>query len=161
MVVLAWATATFWFPVMIAIGIWRHIISRVPLRYHPSYWALVFPLGMYGVASARMIDATGLTALDWLPPLVLAIALTAWALAFAGLATTALRSLRDRRAHHAASGDAPGAAAKMPRSRSKTEAQVRRTQGPRGRRGRWHPGGDRHDPLHRRGGVDRATQARR
>jgi tellurite resistance protein TehA-like permease len=98
LVVLAWATATFWFPLMIAIGVWRHIISRVPLRYHPSYWALVFPLGMFGVASARMIDATGLTALDWLPPLVLAIALAAWALAFAGLVTTISRTLsRNRR----------------------------------------------------------------
>jgi tellurite resistance protein TehA-like permease len=96
LVVLAWATATFWFPLMIAIGVWRHIVSRVPLRYHPSYWALVFPLGMYGVASARMIDATDLTALDWLPPLVLAVALTAWALAFAGLVTTTIQWLRRR-----------------------------------------------------------------
>jgi tellurite resistance protein TehA-like permease len=98
LVVLAWATATFWFPLMIAIGVWRHIVSRVPLRYHPSYWALVFPLGMYGVASDRMIDATDLTALDWLPPLVLVVALAAWALAFAGLVTTISRTLsRNRR----------------------------------------------------------------
>jgi tellurite resistance protein TehA-like permease len=98
LVVLAWATATFWFPLMIAIGVWRHIVSRVPLRYHPSYWALVFPLGMYGVASARMIEATDLTALDWLPPVVLAVALAAWGLAFAGLVTTISRTLsRNRR----------------------------------------------------------------
>jgi tellurite resistance protein TehA-like permease len=95
-VVLAWATATFWFPLMIAIGVWRHVIRRVPLRYHPSYWALVFPLGMYGVASRRMVDATDLTGLDWLPPLALAVALTAWALASTGLVTTASRALRGR-----------------------------------------------------------------
>jgi tellurite resistance protein TehA-like permease len=93
-VVLAWATATFWFPLMVAIGVWRHVIRRVPLRYHPSYWALVFPLGMYGVATSRMADATDLTALDWLPPVVLAIALTAWALTFAGLVGTASRAWR-------------------------------------------------------------------
>jgi tellurite resistance protein TehA-like permease len=95
-VVLAWATATFWFPLMIAIGVWRHVIRRVPLRYHPSYWALVFPLGMYGVATSRMIEATDLAALDWLPPVVLAIALTAWALAFAGLVGTASRAWRTK-----------------------------------------------------------------
>jgi tellurite resistance protein TehA-like permease len=88
-VVLAWATATFWFPLMVAIGVWRHVIRRVPLRYHPSYWALVFPLGMYGVATSRMTEATDLNALDWLPPVVLAIALTAWTLTFAGLVGTA------------------------------------------------------------------------
>ena len=96
LVVLAWATATFWFPLMIAIGVWRHIVHRVPLRYDPSYWALVFPLGMYGVASTRMSDATDLTALDWLPPVIFAVALTAWALAFGGLVTTTSRALRGR-----------------------------------------------------------------
>ena len=39
---------------MIAIGVWRHIVRRVPLRYHPSYWSLVFPLGMYGAATFKM-----------------------------------------------------------------------------------------------------------
>jgi hypothetical protein len=41
-----------------------------------------------------MTDATDLTALDWLPPVMLAIALTAWALAFAGLVGTASRVWR-------------------------------------------------------------------
>jgi hypothetical protein len=52
---------------------------------------------MYGVASSRMFEATDLTALDWLPPLVLAVALAAWTLAFAGLVTTSSRSVRERR----------------------------------------------------------------
>ena len=49
---------------------------------------------MYGVATSRMIDATDVTALDWLPPLVFGIALTAWTLAFAGLVGTASRAWR-------------------------------------------------------------------
>ena len=84
-VMLAWATATFWFPLMVAIGIWRHVINRVPLRYHPSYWALVFPLGMYGAATFRMLAATELHALAWLPKTTLAVALTATIAALAGL----------------------------------------------------------------------------
>jgi tellurite resistance protein TehA-like permease len=84
-VVLAWATATFWFPLMVAIGIWRHLIHRVPLRYHPSYWALVFPLGMYGVATFRMRAAIELDALDWLPKATLAVATLAWTATFVGL----------------------------------------------------------------------------
>ncbi len=84
-VVTAWATATFWFPLMIAIGIWRHGVRQMPLRYHPSYWAMVFPLGMYGAATYRMRDAIHLDALDWLPKAELVVSLTAWTLTFAGL----------------------------------------------------------------------------
>jgi tellurite resistance protein TehA-like permease len=84
-VVLAWATATFWFPLMVAIGVWRHLVRRLPLRYHPSYWALVFPLGMYGAATFKMRAAIELGALGWLPKLTLAVALIAWTLTFVGL----------------------------------------------------------------------------
>jgi len=97
-VVLAWATATFWFPLMVAIGVWRHVISRVPLRYHPSYWALVFPLGMYGAATFRMLDALDLDSLERLPQATLGVAFVAWAAAFAGLLFQALQAFR-RRAH--------------------------------------------------------------
>jgi tellurite resistance protein TehA-like permease len=92
MVTLAWATATFWFPLMVAIGVWRHLGHRVPLRYHPAYWSLVFPLGMYGAATFRMIGVIGLEELDWLPKLVLGVALLAWAAAVAGLALQAAKS---------------------------------------------------------------------
>ena len=95
-VILAWATATFWFPVMVIIGIWRHIIRRVPLRYHPAYWALVFPIGMYGAATYRMIAVTDLTILEPLPKLALAAALVAWTAAFAGLAMQLASSVTRR-----------------------------------------------------------------
>ncbi len=93
-VVLAWATATFWFPLMVAIGIWRHILNRVPVRYHPSYWALVFPLGMYGAATFRMLDAIDLDGMGWIPRTALAVALTAWSAAFAGLTWEGANAVR-------------------------------------------------------------------
>ena len=86
LVTLAWATATFWFPLMVAIGVWRHIVRHVPLRYHPSYWALVFPLGMYGAATFKMRAVIQLDQLEWAPKVALAVALAAWAAAFTGLA---------------------------------------------------------------------------
>jgi len=94
LVILAWATATFWFPVMVAIGIWRHVIRRVPLRYNPAYWALVFPIGMYGAATYSMIAVTDLTGLDLLPKLALVAALIAWTAAFVGLLASLTRSRR-------------------------------------------------------------------
>jgi tellurite resistance protein TehA-like permease len=96
LVVMAWATATFWFPLMIAIGIWRHLVRRVPLRYHPSYWAMVFPLGMYGVATYRMRAAIDLDALTWLPKAELAVSLVAWTITFGGLLQSLVASARAR-----------------------------------------------------------------
>jgi tellurite resistance protein TehA-like permease len=96
LVTLAWATATFWFPLMIAIGLWRHVVRRQPLRYHPSYWSLVFPLGMYSVATQRMVDAVGIDALGWVPEVALVVALAAWGATFFGLVLTLLPGTRAR-----------------------------------------------------------------
>ena len=102
LVTLAWATATFWFPVMVAIGIWRHIARKVPLRYHPSYWALVFPLGMYGVATFTMRAVIKLDQLEWAPKVTLAVALTAWTATFIGLLIQGGRAAFRRRPSGAA-----------------------------------------------------------
>ncbi|HEY3485858.1 MAG TPA: tellurite resistance/C4-dicarboxylate transporter family protein, partial [Ilumatobacteraceae bacterium] len=96
-VVMAWATATFWFPLMIAIGVWRHLVRRLPLRYHPSYWAMVFPLGMYGAATFRMRQAIELDPLGWLPKVVLVVAFVAWAVTFIGLGHHLTLAARRRR----------------------------------------------------------------
>ena len=96
LVTLAWATATFWFPLMVAIGVWRHVVRKLPLRYHPSYWALVFPLGMYGAATFKMRAVIQLEQLGWVPKVALAVALTAWAAAFTGLAAQGGRAIIDR-----------------------------------------------------------------
>ena len=92
LVVLAWATATFWFPLMVAIGVWRHIVRNVPLRYHPSYWALVFPLGMYGVATFKMRSVVELEHLGWAPKITFAVALAAWMAAFVGMLVQGARA---------------------------------------------------------------------
>jgi tellurite resistance protein TehA-like permease len=75
----------WWIPMMIALGIWRYVIQRVPLRYDPSYWGAVFPLGMYSVATLQMESALGLPFLAPLPVVMFAAALVAWTLAFVGL----------------------------------------------------------------------------
>ena len=94
--VLAWATATFWFPLLVGIGVWRHVVHRVPLRYHPSYWSLVFPIGMYSAATFRMGTATDLTTLHRIPQLALGGALVAWSATFIGLAHLGVTTGRNR-----------------------------------------------------------------
>jgi tellurite resistance protein TehA-like permease len=48
--VITWCVATWLIPVLVAVGWWRHVRHRIPLRYEPALWSMVFPLGMYAVA---------------------------------------------------------------------------------------------------------------
>ncbi|MGN6795425.1 MAG: tellurite resistance/C4-dicarboxylate transporter family protein [Streptosporangiaceae bacterium] len=52
--VILWAFGTWLIPLLLGLGVWRHLIRRVPLRYDPGLWSLVFPLGMYCVASETL-----------------------------------------------------------------------------------------------------------
>src|SRR5690606_23214038 len=45
-----WAAGTWWIPLLVLLGAWRHLVRRLPLRYDPQYWGMVFPLGMYAAA---------------------------------------------------------------------------------------------------------------
>ena len=52
--VILWAFGTWLIPLLIGLGVWRHLVRRVPLRYDPGLWSMVFPLGMYCVASEAL-----------------------------------------------------------------------------------------------------------
>ena len=46
-----WAFGTWWIPLLVILGLWRHIRRHWPLTYEPTLWSVVFPLGMYSVAT--------------------------------------------------------------------------------------------------------------
>jgi len=89
--VMWWATATWWIPMLVILGVWRHGYRRFPLRYDPLYWGAVFPLGMYTVSTthlARVIDAPFLAAI---PRSFFYVALLAWAVTMFGLLASLMR----------------------------------------------------------------------
>ncbi len=90
---LYWATATWWIPMLLILGVWRHVTRRVALIYDPLYWGAVFPLAMYTSATYRLSEVLGLPFLVALPRLSIVAALTAWLLTFLGLALSLVRSL--------------------------------------------------------------------
>ncbi|GAB3038798.1 tellurite resistance/C4-dicarboxylate transporter family protein [Parafrigoribacterium mesophilum] len=48
---ILWAFGMWWIPLLIVFAVWRHGIRREPVRYESELWSIVFPLGMYSVAS--------------------------------------------------------------------------------------------------------------
>ena len=52
-----WAWGTWWIPLLVMFGVWKHGVRRIPLSYTPMLWSIVFPLGMYAVATGRLFLA--------------------------------------------------------------------------------------------------------
>ena len=80
-----WATGAWWIPLLVVMGVWRHGVQRHPVHYDPLYWSLVFPLGMFTVATTMLVKATGLAFLMPIPQVMVYVALAAWAIVCTGM----------------------------------------------------------------------------
>ncbi|MCQ9164658.1 tellurite resistance/C4-dicarboxylate transporter family protein [Arthrobacter sp. STN4] len=91
---LLWAYGLWWTPLLLAYGLCRLILWHVPLKYAGSLWLIVFPLGMFSVATFHfgqenrlpLMAQLGLWA-DW-------VAVAAWLLVAAGGAAAGVARLR-------------------------------------------------------------------
>ncbi|MCQ8828550.1 tellurite resistance/C4-dicarboxylate transporter family protein [Streptomyces malaysiensis] len=89
-----WSFCTWLIPLLLALGVWRHVLRGVPLRYDASLWSLVFPVGMYGVATMELghVGRWG-----WMAGIGSAeawAALAVWAATFIGMLAAAATALR-------------------------------------------------------------------
>lgn len=92
---IMWAWATWWIPLLLLFGIWKHGVCRVRLAYTPMLWSLVFPLGMYALASLRLSLAADFMPLQSVSRAMVWVALCAWIATAVGLAMSVWRSYRD------------------------------------------------------------------
>ena len=70
-----WATATWWIPLLVLVGLWKIIVWRSAPRYGVGLWSMVFPLGTYAAATWTYATALQLDFLTWIPGWFIIIAL--------------------------------------------------------------------------------------
>ena len=71
------AFGTWWIPLLVVLGFWRHVRHHWPLSYEPALWSVVFPLGMYSVATLMFGKVAHLAFMEPLSRFMLWVALAA------------------------------------------------------------------------------------
>lgn len=85
-----WAAGTWWIPLLLILGFWRHVYKKFPLKYDPQYWGMVFPLGMYTVCTIQLARAINFPSLLVIPRYFIYLALAGWLIASLGLFSSLL-----------------------------------------------------------------------
>ncbi len=75
---LLWGFGTWCIPFLVIAAVWKRFVKRQPLRYETPLWAVVFPLGMYTVATQSLAKATGSHLLNTVGQVALWISGLAW-----------------------------------------------------------------------------------
>jgi tellurite resistance protein TehA-like permease len=91
--VVFWAFGTWLIPPLVAAGLWRHLVHRIPLRYEAPMWSIVFPLGMYGVGGHYLGEADQLPIVKDIGANESWFALAAWAITFVAMLVHLWRTL--------------------------------------------------------------------
>lgn len=91
-----WVLATGLIPLILAAGWWRHVHHRVPLDNPTTLWSIVFPLGMYDVASTLMARTHEFWLARVIGELGVWIALAAWVVTASLLIGRIVTHLRQR-----------------------------------------------------------------
>lgn len=90
-----WAGATVWLPILAVAEAVRFAVRPGSWHFRAAWWATVFPLGMYAVASRAVGDAANLDALQPLSRTFAWISLACWGAVCIGLLHAGWRA-RDR-----------------------------------------------------------------
>jgi tellurite resistance protein TehA-like permease len=89
--ILLWSSATWWLPLQVLMGFWKHPYSHQKFSYSPKYWSLVFPLGMYTACTFHLERVSNLHFIFYIAHYFYFFAVIAWTLTFLGM----LKNLRN------------------------------------------------------------------
>lgn len=92
--VVLWAFGTWWIPLLVFFGLWRYVVRGYSRRYEPRLWSVVFPLGMYTVASDTLGKAAHLGFLESVASGWVWVGVGAWAAVLATMGVALRRATR-------------------------------------------------------------------
>ncbi len=80
MILFLWGWGTAWIPILCLMELWKWAYFKVPFRYQPSRWAMVFPIAMYAAATDLLSTSIHFDALQGVVQILLWVALFFWCL---------------------------------------------------------------------------------
>lgn len=92
--IMLWAFGTWWVPLLLVFGLWRHVLRREPIAYDATWWSMVFPLGMYSAATLAVGRAASIHFMGGLAGAELWVAVAAWVAVGVVMLRAALRAAR-------------------------------------------------------------------
>ncbi len=95
--VMLWSFGSWFIPMLVLFGLWRYFVRGYSWQYEPKLWSVVFPLGMYAVASVTLGRAIDFGFMPALAAVWVWIGVAAW-LAVVVLMVFALVASGGRRA---------------------------------------------------------------
>lgn len=130
--IASWAAASCLLLPLAVRSAWRHLRWSAPLRYRADLWMVVFPAGMYAVASMQAGTAAGWPVLRMIGRAAVWPAMAAWTLVFVAMAASARSLWRSRRGQPA--DHAPGSQPEVSSSAPTAPSSPARSQIPSGPR---------------------------
>ncbi len=92
--VVLWSFGSWFIPLLVIFGLWRYFVRGYPWTYEAKLWSVVFPLGMYAVASATFGRAIDFAFLPALASVWIWFAVAAWLIVVALLIASFVVAMR-------------------------------------------------------------------
>lgn len=91
--VMLWAFGSWFIPLLVIFGLWRYFVRKFPWTYEPKLWSVVFPLGMYAVASVTLGRAVDFEFMQQLAAVWVWIGVAAWVMVSALLVAAFVKTV--------------------------------------------------------------------
>lgn len=87
-----WSFGTWWIPLLIILGIWKFVVRKVPFKYTPLDWGMVFPLGMYTACTIKLSQAIQIPFVANISTYFIYLAYIAWVVIFVSMIISMLKA---------------------------------------------------------------------